>query len=72
MIYGPLAHSVATPKGLNQSNARIYDSFINSSRNADLPPNALYLYVDVRVSILLSKPSLPHRIQKPPLFLPYI
>lgn len=71
MIYGPLAHSVASPKDLNQSNARIYDSFINSSRNADLPPNALYLYVDVRVSNLLPKPSLPHRIQKAPLFLPY-
>ena len=49
MIYGPLAHSITSIKDLNQSNKRIYDLFINSKPDAELPPNGLYLYVDVRV-----------------------
>ena len=49
MIYGPLAHSIASIQDLNQSNKRIYDLFINSKHDAELPPNGLYLYVDVRV-----------------------
>lgn len=49
MIYGPLAHSIASIKDLNESNKRIYDLFINSKSDAELPPNGLYLYVDVRV-----------------------
>lgn len=48
MIYGPLAHSIASIKDLNESNKRIYDLFMNSNPDADLPPNGLYLYVDVR------------------------
>lgn len=48
MIYGPLAHTIASTADLNQSNERIYLSFMKSSKDADLPPNALYLYVDVR------------------------
>ena len=51
MIYGPLAHSIASIKDLNESNKRIYDLFINSKRDAELPPNGLYLYVDVRVRL---------------------
>ena len=49
MIYGPPAHHIPSPADLNESNARIYNLFINSSRKAELPPNGLYLYVDVRV-----------------------
>lgn len=52
MIYGPPAHHIPSPADLNESNARIYNLFINSSRNAELPPDGLYLYVDVRVSDL--------------------
>lgn len=48
MIYGPLAHTVFRVKDLNESSARIYNLFINSSRSAPLPPNALYIYADVR------------------------
>lgn len=51
MIYGPPAHHIASPADLNESNARIYNLFVNSSRTAELPPNGLYLYVDVRVSV---------------------
>lgn len=53
MIYGPLRHSVKSVKELNQSNSRIYDLFINSKKDAELPPNGLHTFVDVRVSILL-------------------
>ncbi|KAF4626177.1 hypothetical protein G7Y89_g11987 [Cudoniella acicularis] len=48
MIYGPIAHSVKNVKELNESTARIYNLFINSSSSAPLPPNGLHLYVDVR------------------------
>ena len=48
MIYGPLAHTIPSLDHLNQSNDRIYQNFIHTSSSADLPPNALYLYVDVR------------------------
>ena len=50
MVYGPPHHHVSSPTDLNESNARIYNLFINSSRDAEMPPNGLYLYVDVRVS----------------------
>lgn len=48
MIYGPLRHSVASIKQLNESNARIYNLFINSKKDADLPPNGMHVYTDVR------------------------
>ncbi|RDW66757.1 NAD(P)-binding protein-5 [Coleophoma crateriformis] len=48
MIYGPLHHSVKSVKELNQSNGRIYDLFINSSKTADVPPNGMHVYTDVR------------------------
>ena len=50
MIYGPLAHTVKKVEDLNQSSARVYGLFVNSSKDAPLPPDALYLYVDPRVS----------------------
>ena len=50
MIYGPLRHSVKSAKDLNQSNSRLYDLFVNSKKDAELPPNGLHTYVDVRVS----------------------
>ena len=49
MIYGPLQHTITKTGNLNQSNSRIYDLFIKSSKDAEVPPNGLYLYVDVRV-----------------------
>lgn len=48
MIYGPLRHSVKSVKELNESNGRIYNLFVNSSRTADLPPNGMHVYTDVR------------------------
>jgi hypothetical protein len=50
MVYGPLRHTIKSPKDLNESNARIYNLFINSSSTADLPPNGMPVYTDVRVS----------------------
>jgi hypothetical protein len=49
MIYGPLAHTVSKTADLNQSSSRIYSLFVNSKKDAPLPPDALYLYADPRV-----------------------
>lgn len=49
MIYGPLAHTIKSMSELNQSNTRIYQSFMNSRKHAELPPNGVYYYVDPRV-----------------------
>ena len=48
MIYGPLRHSITSVKQLNESNARIYNLFVNSSKEAPLPPNGMPVYTDVR------------------------
>jgi nucleoside-diphosphate-sugar epimerase len=48
MIYGPLRHSIDSVKELNESNLRIYKLFINSKEDAELPPNGLHIYTDVR------------------------
>jgi nucleoside-diphosphate-sugar epimerase len=48
MVYGPLRHSIKSPQDLNESNARIYNLFINSSKDAELPPNGMPVYTDVR------------------------
>jgi nucleoside-diphosphate-sugar epimerase len=48
MVYGPLRHSITSVKSLNESNLRIYKLFINSSRDAELPPNGMHVYTDVR------------------------
>ncbi|PQE08470.1 hypothetical protein CJF30_00005331 [Rutstroemia sp. NJR-2017a BBW] len=48
MVYGPLRHAIKTTHDLNQSNARIYSGFVNSSKDAELPPNGLHVYTDVR------------------------
>jgi hypothetical protein len=50
MVYGPIRHSVSSPKQLNESNLRIYNLFINSKRDAELPPNGMHVYTDVRVN----------------------
>lgn len=39
MVYGPLRHSIASTNDLNQSNARIYNLFVNSSKDAEMPPS---------------------------------
>ncbi|QSZ35555.1 hypothetical protein DSL72_008425 [Monilinia vaccinii-corymbosi] len=48
MVYGPLRHSIKNMHDLNQSNARIYNGFINSSKDSELPPNGLHTFADVR------------------------
>lgn len=61
MIYGPLAHTVKDTNHLNESTARLYNLFINSKKDAELPPNGLYIYADARVSIsTISILQLPH------------
>ena len=50
MVYGPLAHTIHRVDQLNESNGRIYKQYVNSSKDAPLPPNGLHAYVDVRVS----------------------
>lgn len=51
MVYGPTNHAVSKISDLNESNARIYNLFVNSKEDAALPPDALYYYVDPRVSL---------------------
>ena len=51
MIYGPLQHTVSKTSDLNESTARIYNLFINASRDDPLPPNGVYFYVDPRVGL---------------------
>ncbi|RFU24080.1 hypothetical protein B7463_g12263, partial [Scytalidium lignicola] len=48
MVYGPLRHTVPSIKDLNESTARIYNLFINTTRDSPLPPNGLHVYTDVR------------------------
>ncbi|KAG0650475.1 Ketoreductase [Hyphodiscus hymeniophilus] len=48
MIYGPLRHSITSVKQLNESNARIYNLFVNSSKDAELPHDGMPVYTDVR------------------------
>ena len=54
MVYGPLQHGLKGLNELNESNGRIYNLFIKSKEDADLPPNGVYLYVDPRVSLKIS------------------
>lgn len=63
MVYGPLRHTVKDVKELNQSNSRIY-GFINSSKDAELPPNGMHVYTDVRVRLpypFLFPPTYPRQ-----------
>ncbi|KAH8816955.1 hypothetical protein F5884DRAFT_240895 [Xylogone sp. PMI_703] len=48
MVYGPLRHTVPTVHDLNESNARIYNLFLNTTSDAPCPPNGMHVYVDVR------------------------
>jgi nucleoside-diphosphate-sugar epimerase len=48
MVYAPLRHSITSVSHLNESNLRIYNLFINSSKEAELPPNGMHVYTDVR------------------------
>jgi hypothetical protein len=52
MTYGPLAHTLYSVDQLNESNSRIYKQYVNSKKDAPLPPNGLHAYVDVRVCML--------------------
>jgi hypothetical protein len=56
MVYGPLHHSINSISELNESNSRIWKLFINSSKDAPLPPNGVHVFVDVRVSKASSLP----------------
>lgn len=69
MVYGPLRHTVKSVKELNQSNSRIYDLFVNSKKDAELPPNGVHTYVDVRVSIYpeIIFQAKDRRISQPPI-----
>lgn len=48
MVYGPIRHTIARADQLNESNLRIYNLFIDSSKEAPLPPNGMHVYTDVR------------------------
>jgi len=48
MVYGPIRHTMTSVNQLNESNMRIYNLFINSSKEAPLPPNGMHVYTDVR------------------------
>ncbi|KAF7893440.1 uncharacterized protein EAF02_000978 [Botrytis sinoallii] len=48
MVYGPLRHTIHSTNDLNQSNLRIYSGLVNSSKDAELPPNGLHTFTDVR------------------------
>jgi nucleoside-diphosphate-sugar epimerase len=47
-IYGPLRHSITNTNELNETTWRIYENYINSSKDAPLPPDRVFMYVDVR------------------------
>jgi nucleoside-diphosphate-sugar epimerase len=47
-IYGPLRHSITNTNELNETTWRIYKNYINSSKDAPLPPDRVFMYVDVR------------------------
>jgi nucleoside-diphosphate-sugar epimerase len=48
MVYGPLRHSISGVDNLNESTARIYNLFFTTSKDAELPPNGMPVYTDVR------------------------
>lgn len=51
MIFGPYLPQTAKRlkiKDLNESNARVYNGYINTVKTAGLPHNALNVYIDVR------------------------
>lgn len=48
MVYGPLRHTITSTDQLNESNARIYNLFIQSTASSPLPPNGMPVYTDVR------------------------
>ncbi|KAF8859161.1 NAD(P)-binding protein [Acephala macrosclerotiorum] len=48
MIYGPMFHPAGSVEEINKSNARIYNNFINSKKDAEMPPGGVHPYVDVR------------------------
>jgi nucleoside-diphosphate-sugar epimerase len=48
MVYGPLRHSINGVGELSESNARIYNLFVNSEKDAPLPPNGMHVCTDVR------------------------
>jgi nucleoside-diphosphate-sugar epimerase len=47
-IYGPSRNQPQTVKDLNETSHKMYDVFINSSKDAPLPPDGVHMYVDVR------------------------
>lgn len=47
-IYGPLKHSIASVADLNETTGRIYAGYVNAKKDAPLPPDGVYMYVDVR------------------------
>ncbi len=49
-VYGPLRHSVDSIDDLNTSNALLYKAFLKSKKSEPVPPDALHISVDVRVS----------------------
>ena len=50
MVYGPYTHpsSVATINDLGESNFRLWKAHFTSTKEADLPPNGMHMYIDVR------------------------
>jgi len=51
MVYGPLMHKVKNMEDLNESTARLWNSFLKEKNvDGELPPNGVHIYVDVRVS----------------------
>jgi len=48
MIFGPFLPERMTIKDLNESNARIYNGYLKSSKDGELPHNALTVCVDVQ------------------------
>jgi len=49
-VYGPLRHSIDKIDDLNTSNELLYKAFLTSQKSAPVPPDALHISVDVRVS----------------------
>ncbi|TVY43500.1 putative uncharacterized oxidoreductase [Lachnellula subtilissima] len=66
MVYGPLLHSIWDISQLNESNLRIWNLFLDSSKDSEMPPNGVYWYIDVRDLALahiraVTKPEIGNR-----------
>lgn len=50
IVYGPLRHTIDSMDDVNTSNGVLW-KFMTWEKSAELPPDTLHIFVDVRVSM---------------------